>query len=164
MATDERIVLDRTKAFFYDESDLTNVLTSSGFHLVSPNVLRILEDYDSTAVTGYTMEVVTDADEILALKFLEDAGGYCVFPVYSGTETETFEGYLVIYDADTKVCSLDGGINIGVSETAATDFVAAIIAYLSDDVKAAEFIAADDPEVLTDAVTAAAAKVRFVEE
>lgn len=163
MATTEIIMLDRTKAYTIDEADPTNVLTSSGFHLVDPNVRRKLEDYDSTPVTGYSMEVVTDPGEIHAMKFLYDAGGYCVFPVYSGTETEDFEGYLVILDADDTVCSLDGGINIGVAETAKTDFVQAIVTYLNDPTKAAEFVAAE-PDVLTDAIVLAASKVRLIEE
>lgn len=162
MATTEIIMLDRTKAYTIDEADPTNVLTASGFHLL--DVRRKLEDYDSTEVTGYTMAVVTDADEILAYKFLEDAGGYAVFPLYSGTETETFEGYLVILDADSKVCSLDGGIYLGVAETAGADFITAILAYLSDPVKAAEFIATEDPVIVTDAITDAKDKVRFVSE
>jgi hypothetical protein len=164
MATTEIIILDRDKAYTIDETDPTNVLTASGFHLVEPNVRRKLEDYDSTPETGYTMEVVTDADEILALKFLDDMGGFAVFPVYSGTEAEVFEGYLAIKDADGAVCSLDGGIYLGTATIEKSAFITAVIAYLSDPVKQAEFLAAEDPPTaVTDAVTTAKGKVRFAE-
>jgi len=159
MATTEKVVLDGSKAYTIDTEDSTDVLDGLGFHLL--DVRRKLENFNSTAVTGYTMSVITDADEILAYKFLAAAGGYAVFPLYSGTETETFEGYLTILDAAGKVCSLDGAIYLGVAETAGDDFVSEIIDYLSDPVKAAEFITAADSDVLTDAIALAKTLVRF---
>jgi hypothetical protein len=145
MATTEIIMLDRTLAYTIDTEDPTNALAASGFHLVAPNVRRELEDYISSGETSMSMEVVIAGAELRAVKFLENIGGYAVFPVYSGTGSEIFEGYLVIKDHDGKVCTLDGGIYLGSTVIEPSVLMDGIIAYLQDVVKRQVYTGAEDP-------------------
>jgi hypothetical protein len=159
MATTEIVMLDRTLAYYVDEDDPTNELEASGFHLVDPNVRRKLEDYDHTTMT---MSVITTGDELRAAKFLDSIGGFAVFPVYSGTGAETFEGYLVIKDVGSKVCSLDGGIYLGSATTTPLALMNGVIAYLQDEVKKLEYTGAEDPMgTLSAAMTELATLVNF---
>jgi hypothetical protein len=166
MATNDIIVLDRDLAFTIDKTDPTNALTASGWHMVAPNVRRILEDFIASGETAYTMEVVILADtaEVRALKFLEYMTGFAIFRVYSGTGDEIWEGYLVIKDADGKPCSLDGDIYLGVSTVTAAAMLDNYLLYMADLARKAEFAEEVDPQgALAAAMDACNDLVRFPE-
>lgn len=159
--TGKKFVLDRTEAYYCPLGSLTNELAISGFHVVTPNVRLILEDFVNTTMYPH---VETDADEILALRLLADSGKFAIWPVYSGTEAEVFEGYLVIMDEAAgagQLCTLDGGVSLGLGETAPATLIADLYAYIADTVHQAIY---SDPEVLPLAITTAVAKVRMAVE
>jgi len=162
LTTNDVVILDRTMAYTFEDETPTNELAASGFHLITPDVRRLIEDYISSGDDAMTMEVVVEGDELRALKFLNSIGGYAVFPVYSGTESQTFEGYLVIKDTGGKVCTLDGGVNLSSGTITMVTLLEGVIFYLNNPTNQGEFGEEEDPlTAVSDAILAVSALVNF---
>jgi len=138
----EVVLLDGALACYLDTTTPVNELTTSTFHLVRPNVGRVLKAYDHTTMT---MSVVVTGDEYRACQFLENIGGFAVFPVYSGTGDERFEGYLVIKGTDGRVLAVDGTLYLSETTMTNAQVVAGIILYLQDQVKVLTYLGDEDP-------------------
>jgi hypothetical protein len=153
MATTNQVVLDGTKSYVVADGDISNVLSGGPYHLT--RTTGVLTGFDD----AWTLDVITDAAEILALNILYAMGTYALYPIYDAEEVKA--GYLAVVDASDHLVKADSTTGALTLETiTAEDYLGGIASYAGGGNIARDF---EDPDDVATAISAAKDKVVFGE-
>jgi hypothetical protein len=160
MAATDIVVLGGTTAYNHDVSGVSNVLTSSGFHLGTTNVHRALTGFDPAI---HELAVITDADAIRQLKLLDPvyagATGFAVYPLYNAQEAHS--GYLVVrITSGGKILSEVADV-LSATEIVKATFMEGVFSFFGTPANQAPYT---DPADLHTDIETVKDEVTFVEE